>query len=196
MQRQQNYSSNANLDQQRWQFLRLSVLTTLIVASTGLMCEPGLNIGDPLDPGSPDNQDTTNPAQVIEISSLQVMSWDVPQANENFQGSTTMVFVMFDRIANATSYRAVFESTTSPTLEFDIMWDEGEPVPDPAVPVFIIPGYVDGLIGDEYFLEIATTGCQGGREAGGCALDGETTLIHEERSREVMGKVTITASFD
>lgn len=134
--------------------------------------------------------------KVIKIDNLTVKSYDAPQSNPAYQGSTTYLLGIFPKEPNATRYTVVYTNTKFPNLSFSIMWDAGKPVPSPGALTPTTPGYVDGLIGNDYYVAATTSGCQGSVSSGVCALDGVNTLSTEDGVAALGGSMEVTIEFD
>ncbi len=142
-----------------------------------------------------DGTDNTIGAKLFDVTDLRVKSYDVEQANPRFLGSSTVLFGTFPTDPLAIRYTVRYVNPDAPALEYEVSWAPGEPVPDPAAVLGadnVVPGYVDGIVGGEYFIRVSSAGCQGGDA---CALDGETTLRHEERLRDVGGMLSVRIDY-
>lgn len=153
----------------------------------------GLSMGCSNDDGSSDEGEI-----VFEVFDVPIVykQYDVPQAIQNYSGVTVYALAIFDQKLDATNYTLTFESTTAPNLNFQISWENGQPVPDPGAAVpGIIPGYNLGLVGSQYYIVILDSGCQGA-VGGSCTVGGETPNTLEQNLMNAGGEVTVEITYD
>jgi len=134
--------------------------------------------------------------EVFSVEPLTYIQYDVPQSNPDFSGVSVYAWAVFDQEPDATNYRLTYESTTASNLNFRIIWQNGQPIPSPGAPnPGDVPGYSMGLIGNQYYIRILASGCQGA-VGGSCVVGGETPNTLEENLRNIEGEVTVEIVYD
>jgi hypothetical protein len=142
-------------------------------------------------------------SKVFEVTDLQVKSYDTSDdAVPIYSSVATMLFGTFPTDPLAIQYTVEYINPNAPAFEATASWSGlniggvREPVPDVfAVGKDIVPGYVDGVVGPDYFIRIAGSGCQSG-VGGPCEPGTESTLNTESNLRAFGGKLKVTIDYE
>jgi hypothetical protein len=180
----------------------ISLVLTSGCDSIANMGGDGMDGGD--GSGGDDGTGDLIDAKIFDVD-MQVMSWDTSsESSPQFSSVASMLFGTFPTDPLAVGYTVQYIDPENPALQATASWEARNiaglraPVPDTfAVSAGVVPGYVDGIVGDEYFIRVAGSGCQGGT-AGNCRLGTESTNAMESLLRDIRatGTLRVTVEFE